>query len=64
MNFDLTQDQRAMVNSVRQLVQKKFRPSMPRWQNGAFPFENIKDLVEKRAFDFFPDDGFPSFGLM
>ncbi len=46
MNFELTADQRAMVDSVRQLVQEKFRPRVHKWQDGTYPHENIKDLAE------------------
>jgi alkylation response protein AidB-like acyl-CoA dehydrogenase len=46
MNFELTSDQRAMVDSVRQLVQEKFRPRIHKWQDGTYPHENIKDLAD------------------
>ena len=29
MDFELTQDQRAMVNTVRELVQDKIKPNAP-----------------------------------
>ena len=46
MNFELTSDQRAMVDTVRQLVQEKFRPRVQKWQDGTYPHENIKDLAD------------------
>ena len=46
MKFALTPEQRAMVASVRALAQKKFKPRVKKWQDGTFPFENIKDLAE------------------
>jgi alkylation response protein AidB-like acyl-CoA dehydrogenase len=46
MRLELTQDQRAMVDTVRQLATERFKPRVPKWQNGAFPYENIKDLAE------------------
>lgn len=46
MNFDLSDDQRAMVDSVRQLVQAEFRPRVHQWQDGTFPHQNIKDLAD------------------
>jgi alkylation response protein AidB-like acyl-CoA dehydrogenase len=46
MKFELTPEQRAMVNSVRALAQDKFKPRVKKWQNGTFPHENIKDLAE------------------
>ncbi len=44
--FRMSPEQRAMVGSVRQLVQARFRGRVKRWQDGTFPFENIKDLAE------------------
>jgi alkylation response protein AidB-like acyl-CoA dehydrogenase len=46
MKFDLTGDQRAMVESVRQLAQEKFKSRVHKWQGGTFPYENIKDLAD------------------
>ena len=46
MKLELNADQRAMVESVRQLVQEKFRPRVKKWQDGTFPWENIKDLAD------------------
>jgi alkylation response protein AidB-like acyl-CoA dehydrogenase len=34
-----------MVNTVRSLAQKNFKPRVKKWQEGSFPFENIKDLA-------------------
>ena len=46
MNFELTFEQRGMVGTVRALAQEKFRPRVKKWQDGTFPFENIKDLAD------------------
>ena len=46
MDFRLTDQQREMVNTVRALAQEKFKPRVKKWQDGTFPFENIKDLAE------------------
>jgi len=46
MDFRLTDEQREMVSTVRSLAQEKFKPRVKQWQNGAFPFENIKDLAD------------------
>jgi alkylation response protein AidB-like acyl-CoA dehydrogenase len=46
LKLELTEDQRAMVDSVRQLVQGKFRDRVHKWQDGTFPHENIKELAE------------------
>ena len=45
MKFELTEEQRAMVSSVRALAQEKFKPRVKKWQDGTFPHENIKDLA-------------------
>jgi alkylation response protein AidB-like acyl-CoA dehydrogenase len=46
MKLELTDDQRAMVETVRQLAQERFRPRVSKWQDGTFPWENIKDLAD------------------
>lgn len=46
MKLELSEDQRAMVNSVRQLAQERFRPRVHKWQDGTFPWENIKELAD------------------
>jgi alkylation response protein AidB-like acyl-CoA dehydrogenase len=35
-----------MLDSVRELAQGPFRQRVPKWQDGTFPFENIKDLAD------------------
>lgn len=45
MNFELTQEQRSMVNTVRELTQKKFKPNAPKYMDGTFPWDNIRDLA-------------------
>ena len=46
MEFKLTEDQRRMVESVRELAQGNFRQRALRWMDGTFPWENIKELAE------------------
>lgn len=46
MNFDLTQEQRSMVNTVRELTQEKFKPSALRYMDGTFPWDNIRELAK------------------
>src|SRR5574342_684590 len=46
MNFELTHDQRAMVNTVRELTQEKFKPSALKYMDGTFPWDNIRDLAK------------------
>ena len=44
MDFKITDEQRQMVESVRALVQEKFKPRVHKWQDGTFPWENMHDL--------------------
>ena len=46
MKLELTDDQRAMVDTVRQLAQEKFKVRVKKWQDGTFPCENLEDLAE------------------
>lgn len=46
MKLELNEEQRAMVESVRQLANDKFRPRVMKYQDGTFPWENIKDLAD------------------
>ena len=46
MRLKLSDDQRAMVGTVRQLAQEKFRLRVSRWQDGTFPYENLRELGE------------------
>ena len=46
MDFKITAEQRQMVESVRALVQEKFKPRVKKWQDGTFPWENLHDLAE------------------
>ena len=46
MNFELTQEQRSMVNTVRELTQKRFKPNALRYMDGTFPWDNIRDLAK------------------
>ncbi|MCO6418965.1 acyl-CoA dehydrogenase family protein [Siccirubricoccus sp. KC 17139] len=46
MDFKLTDTQRQLVGSVRELAQANFRQRALRWMDGTFPWENIKELAE------------------
>lgn len=46
MNFELTEQQRAMIETVRSVAQEKFKPRVPKYQDGTFPWENIQDLAK------------------
>lgn len=46
MKLELSDELRAMVETVRKLAQEKFRPRVKNYQDGTFPWENIKDLAD------------------
>jgi alkylation response protein AidB-like acyl-CoA dehydrogenase len=45
MDFRLTDTQRQLVASVRELAQGNFRARALRWMDGTFPWDNIKELA-------------------
>ena len=46
MEFDLTQEQRGMVSTVRALTQERFKPNALKYMDGTFPWDNIRDLAK------------------
>ena len=46
MKFQLTEEQRSIVGTVRALTQEKFKPNALKYMDGAFPWENIRDLAK------------------
>ena len=46
MKFELTDEQRQIVGTVREVVQDKIKPRAMRWMDGTFPHENFRDLAE------------------
>lgn len=46
MDFSLSDDQRQMVASVRELAQAEFKSNAQRYMNGDFPWDNIKKLAK------------------
>jgi alkylation response protein AidB-like acyl-CoA dehydrogenase len=46
MDFQLSAEQREMVNTVRALTQEKLKPRAMKYMDGTFPWENMKDLAE------------------
>ena len=45
MDFRLTEEQRSMVNTVRELAQEKFKPNALKYLDGSFPWDNMRDLA-------------------
>ena len=46
LNFELTQDQRAMVSTVRELSQDLLKPNCLKYMDGTFPWENMRALAK------------------
>lgn len=46
MKFELTEEQRSMVGTVRELTQEKFKPNALKYMDGSFPWDNIRDLAK------------------
>ncbi|CAH1648257.1 MULTISPECIES: acyl-CoA dehydrogenase family protein [unclassified Chelatococcus] len=45
MDFQLTADQREMVNTVRAVTQEKIKPRSLQYMDGSFPWDSMKDLA-------------------
>ncbi len=45
MDFRINGQQREMISSVRALAQDQFKARAPRWMDGTFPWENIRQLA-------------------
>jgi len=45
MDFKLTEEQRAMIGTVRELAQNNFKPRALKYMDGTFPWENIRELA-------------------
>src|SRR5262245_36578560 len=46
MDFHLSEEQRGMVRTVRELTQDKFKPNALKYMDGTFPWDNIRDLAK------------------
>ncbi len=46
MKIALTQEQRQMIGTVRELTQERFVGRGQRWMDGTFPWENLRELAE------------------
>jgi alkylation response protein AidB-like acyl-CoA dehydrogenase len=44
--FRLSEEQRAFVGNVRKLAQSEFRARAPKYMDGSFPWENIRQLAD------------------
>jgi alkylation response protein AidB-like acyl-CoA dehydrogenase len=45
MDFQLSEQQRGVVSSVRELAQGEFKANAPKYMDGTFPWENMKKLA-------------------
>ena len=46
MDFQISAQQREMIQSVRELAQTEFKPNAMRWMDGTFPWENMRKLAK------------------
>lgn len=46
MDFSLTEQQRSMVATVRELVESEFKPNAQKYMDGTFPWSNMKQLAD------------------
>jgi alkylation response protein AidB-like acyl-CoA dehydrogenase len=46
VDFKLSDEQRAMVDTLRKFRQKELAPKAIRWLNGEYPYENLKQLAQ------------------
>lgn len=46
MEFRLTDEQRRIVQSVRELAQTEFKPRAMQWLDGTFPWQNMRQLAK------------------
>jgi alkylation response protein AidB-like acyl-CoA dehydrogenase len=46
LDFELTQDQRAIIDTVRELTRDKFKPNALKYLDGTFPWDNMRDLAK------------------
>jgi len=46
MKFKLSDEQRALVGTVRDLVRSNFSGRVMKWQDGTFPWDNMHDLAK------------------
>ena len=46
MDFRLTEEQRSIVRTVRELTQEKFKPNALKYMDGTFPWDNMRDLAK------------------
>ncbi|MEP9348585.1 acyl-CoA dehydrogenase family protein [Xanthobacter sp. KR7-225] len=46
MHSNLSDEQRQMVSTVRDLVQSEFKPAAQKYMDGTFPWENIRKLAD------------------
>jgi alkylation response protein AidB-like acyl-CoA dehydrogenase len=46
VDFSLTEQQRSMVATVRELVENEFKPNAQKYMDGTFPWSNMKRLAD------------------
>jgi alkylation response protein AidB-like acyl-CoA dehydrogenase len=46
MKFQLSSEQRELVGTIRDLARSKFKDRVMKWQDGTFPWPNMRELAE------------------
>src|SRR5436190_861699 len=63
LNFELTQDQRAIIDTVRELTRDKFKPNALKYLDGTFPWDNMRDLAKSGVLGRAVPDEYGGLGL-
>ncbi len=63
LNFELTQDQRAIIDTVRELTRDKFKPNALKYLDGTFPWDNMRDLAKIGVLGMAVPDEYGGLGL-
>jgi alkylation response protein AidB-like acyl-CoA dehydrogenase len=46
MRMKLTEEQRMLIGTIRDLARNSFRARVPKYQDGTFPWENLRELAQ------------------
>jgi len=63
LNFELTQDQRAIIDTVRELTRDKFKPNALKYLDGTCPWDNMRDLAKIGVLGMAVPDEYGGLGL-
>ena len=63
MDFKLTEEQRSIVRTVRELTQDMFKPNALKYLDGTFPWDNMRDLAKIGVLGMAVPDEYGGLGL-